>query len=59
MTAAAGPARRVVLPVLVSAFIMLSLAALNQELVLPEIAGHLMNEKGDPDSKTAAPAPGA
>jgi lipopolysaccharide export system permease protein len=43
--------RRVVLPVLVSAFIMLSLAALNQELVLPEIASQLMNEKSDPDSK--------
>ena len=44
--------RRVVLPVLVSAFIMLSLAALNQEFVLPEIASHLMNEKSDPDGKT-------
>jgi lipopolysaccharide export system permease protein len=44
--------RRVVLPVLVSAFIMLSLAALNQELVLPEIASNLMNEKSDPDGKT-------
>jgi lipopolysaccharide export system permease protein len=41
--------RRVVLPVLVSAFSMLSLAIVNQELVIPEIAPDLMIPKDDPE----------
>jgi lipopolysaccharide export system permease protein len=41
--------RRVVLPVLASAFFMLSLAILNQELVIPELAPDLMIQKDDPD----------
>lgn len=44
--------RRVVMPVLLSAFVMLTFAALNQELVLPQIASQLMNEKTDPEGKT-------
>jgi lipopolysaccharide export system permease protein len=40
--------RRVVLPVLISAFAMLSFAILNQELVIPEIAPDLMIPKDDP-----------
>jgi lipopolysaccharide export system permease protein len=43
--------RRVVLPVLVSAFIMLGLTALNQELVLPLTAVSLIKDKSDPEGK--------
>jgi lipopolysaccharide export system permease protein len=43
--------RRVVAPVLVSAFAMLGLAVLNQELVLPELAPDLMIQKDDPEGK--------
>jgi lipopolysaccharide export system permease protein len=41
--------RRVVLPVLVSAWIMLSLAVANGELLIPRIAAKLSLEKDDPD----------
>jgi len=41
--------RRVVLPVLVSAWIMLSLAVANCELVIPRIASKLVLEKDDPE----------
>src|SRR5438094_246542 len=41
--------RRVILPVLVSAWIMLSLAVANGELVIPRIAPKLSLEKDDPD----------
>jgi lipopolysaccharide export system permease protein len=39
--------RRVVLPVLLSACLMLSLAVLNQELLVPRIAKHLLRDKDD------------
>ncbi len=41
--------RRVVLPVLVSAWIMLSLAVANCEFLIPRIANKLSLEKDDPD----------
>jgi lipopolysaccharide export system permease protein len=41
--------RRVVLPVLVSAWVMLSLAVANAELVIPRIAGPLSLERDDPE----------
>jgi lipopolysaccharide export system permease protein len=41
--------RRVVLPVLVSAWIMLSLAVANCELLIPRVAVKLSLEKDDPD----------
>jgi lipopolysaccharide export system permease protein len=41
--------RRVVLPVLASAWIMLSLAVANCELVIPRVANKLSLEKDDPD----------
>jgi lipopolysaccharide export system permease protein len=41
--------RRVVLPVLVSAWIMLSLAVANGELLIPRIAGKLALERDDPE----------
>jgi lipopolysaccharide export system permease protein len=41
--------RRVVLPVLVSAWIMLSLAVANGELLVPRIAAKLSLERDDPD----------
>jgi lipopolysaccharide export system permease protein len=41
--------RRVVRPVLVSASLMLGLSALNQELVIPRIADHLLSSRDDPD----------
>jgi lipopolysaccharide export system permease protein len=41
--------RRVVLPVLVSAWAMLSLAVANNELLIPRIAAQLSLERDDPD----------
>ena len=41
--------RRIVLPVLVSAWIMLSLAVANCEFIIPRIANKLSLEKDDPD----------
>jgi lipopolysaccharide export system permease protein len=41
--------RRVVLPVLVSAWVMLSLAVANGELLIPHIAAKLSLERDDPD----------
>jgi len=43
--------RRVVLPVLVSACVMLSLAVLNQELIIPRIAKQLLSNKDDPEGE--------
>ncbi len=40
--------RRIVLPVLICAWSMLSLAVLNQELIIPRIASHLIFAKSDP-----------
>ena len=41
--------RRVVLPVLLSAWVMLTLAVLNGELIIPRIASRLLLERSDPD----------
>src|SRR5690348_416559 len=41
--------RRVVLPVLLSAWVMLSLAVANGELLIPRIAAKLSQERDDPD----------
>jgi lipopolysaccharide export system permease protein len=41
--------RRIVAPVLLCAFSMLSLAALNQELLIPRIADKLVLDRDDPD----------
>jgi lipopolysaccharide export system permease protein len=43
--------RRVVLPVLVSAWVMLTLAVVNGELVIPRVADKLSLEKSDPDGE--------
>jgi lipopolysaccharide export system permease protein len=40
--------RRVVQPVLLCACFMLSLKAVNEEVVIPRISGHLTNQKEDP-----------
>jgi lipopolysaccharide export system permease protein len=40
--------RRIVLPVLVCATIMLSLAVVNQELIIPQVANRLTFDKDDP-----------
>jgi lipopolysaccharide export system permease protein len=45
--------RRVVMSVVISAFAMLTLAILNQELIIPEIAPNLMIPKDDPDGSRA------
>jgi lipopolysaccharide export system permease protein len=47
--------RRVVFPVLLSACVMLGLAIVNQELVIPEFAPDLMIQKDDPDGKKDVP----
>ena len=49
--AALLPTHRVVLPVLVSAWVMLTLAVVNGELVIPHIAGPLSYEKSDPEGE--------
>jgi lipopolysaccharide export system permease protein len=51
--------RRVVLPVLVSAFSMLTFAIANQELVIPVIATDLMIPKDDAEGKRDVPIQGA
>jgi lipopolysaccharide export system permease protein len=43
--------RRIVTPVLLCAFAMLSLAVLNQELLIPRIADKLVLERDDPDGE--------
>jgi lipopolysaccharide export system permease protein len=47
--------RRVVQPVLCSAFFMLTLAAVNQELHIPRIARNLTNQKEDPYGEAPQP----
>jgi lipopolysaccharide export system permease protein len=41
--------RRVVLPVLFAAAVMLTLMVLNQELIIPQIGAELLNDKQDPN----------
>ncbi len=43
--------RRIVMPVLVAACLMLSLATLNQELLLPRVAANLSYPKDDPNGE--------
>ncbi len=43
--------RRIVMPVLCSAFFMLSLAMINQELIIPRVGHHLLNDKDDPSGE--------
>ena len=43
--------RRIVLPVLLSAFFMLSLTVINQEFVIPRIADKLALDRDDPDGQ--------
>jgi lipopolysaccharide export system permease protein len=43
--------RRIVAPVLLCAFSMLSLAVLNQELLIPRIADQLVRDRDDPDGE--------
>lgn len=51
--------RRVILPVLISAWIMLSLATVNSEMVIPRIANKLSYEKNDPEGQREIQARGA
>lgn len=53
------PTRRVVRPVLLGAAATLSLGVLNQELVIPRIAGQLVRTKDDPDGSKAQTLTGA
>jgi lipopolysaccharide export system permease protein len=47
--------RRVVLPVLISACVMLGLTILNQELIIPEFTPDLQVARDDPDGKRDVP----
>lgn len=47
--------RRIVMPVLLSAFIMLGLAVVNQEFVIPRIADRLALDKDDPEGEKFVP----
>jgi lipopolysaccharide export system permease protein len=51
--------RRVVFPVLVSAGLFLSLAVINQEVVIPRLGNRLTNEKEDVDSDQISTVSGA
>ncbi len=51
--------RRIVLPVLLCAWAMLSLAILNQELIIPRIANHLIYAKSDLGGDQDLPVNGA
>ncbi|HEY7426137.1 MAG TPA: LptF/LptG family permease [Gemmataceae bacterium] len=48
--------RRIVLPVLLSAFFMLSLTVINQEFIIPRIADKLALERDDPGGEKSVPA---
>jgi lipopolysaccharide export system permease protein len=50
--------RRIVAPVLICACIMLSLTALNQELIIPRIGDRLVLEKNDPQGDKDLPVRG-
>jgi lipopolysaccharide export system permease protein len=47
--------RRIVLPVLLSAFFMLSLTVINQEIIIPRIADKLALERDDPGGQKSIP----
>jgi lipopolysaccharide export system permease protein len=47
--------RRIVLPVLLSAFFMLGLTVLNQELIIPRIADKLALDRDDPGGQKSVP----
>jgi lipopolysaccharide export system permease protein len=47
--------RRIVLPVLLSAFFMLGLTVINQEFVIPRIADKLSLDKDDPEGEKSIP----
>ena len=51
--------RRVVRPVLVAAFVMLTVSMLNQELIIPHISDVLLTERDDPSSEKAIMVHGA
>jgi lipopolysaccharide export system permease protein len=42
---------RIILPIIVSACVMLSLACLNQELLIPQLGDRIMSQKEDPDNQ--------
>ncbi len=50
--------RRIVAPVLVCACLMLTLAILNQELLIPRIGDRLLYDKDDPDGQKNLPVKG-
>jgi lipopolysaccharide export system permease protein len=50
---------RIIVPVLVCACVMLSLATLNQELLVPRIANELAKDRDDPDGEKYLPVKGA
>jgi len=47
--------RRIVLPVLLSAFVMLGLTVINQEIIIPRIADKLALERDDPGGQKSIP----
>ncbi|HEY7313619.1 MAG TPA: LptF/LptG family permease [Gemmataceae bacterium] len=47
--------RRIVLPVLLSAFVMLGLTVINQEIIIPRIADKLALERNDPGGEKSIP----
>ena len=59
LLSAGVPTRRVVLPILLTAVVMLGLSVVNQELVIAQIGDKLVNDKSDPSGDKELLAKGA
>src|SRR5579872_3332902 len=53
------PTRRIILPVLMGGLVTISLAPLNQEFLIPEVADELMSSRDDPEGAKAQVMMGA
>jgi lipopolysaccharide export system permease protein len=53
------PTRRIVMPILLTALVMIGLGTLNQELVIARIGEYLQNDKSDPNGEREVLAKGA
>ena len=51
--------RRVIRPILLTSFALLGLSVANQELVIPQIGSHLMNDRDDPKGEKPVVVQGA
>jgi lipopolysaccharide export system permease protein len=59
LLSAGASTRRIVMPILLSAFVMLTVAILNQEMLIPRIARQLAVDRDDPEGEKFLPVKGA